>query len=393
MERANRSEVVERFWGRINEAIGIIPRRVPHLLDLLELSATAVVGIEGTDWVESINATIRDDGQRLFDHAVARGEKRTVLDFFGIHSRDLKTFKLNDVEAGAVRLISKTVRERGIPYLLGTRAPEPLATDESLDITTPELRTQIINRIQKYYQDKGDVNCTAEVLSRLPVRVFEDSDTRSAAYVKCLQCAKELKITRDKPNRWTISNYNQHVNIHAGRPRTRRAHVRASIIAGRTRLRRRIRLESSEDSEERTNVPTREGTGGEVQLDPTNDRHSDEVVPRTAGSDARWRGRAQPTDHSSATREGTGGEVQLDPTNVRHSGEVVPRTVGSDGRWRGRAQPTDQSSEGGADDISVDGSLFSGEGTSRVRLHPNHLVIRDLTCSAANEPSTSKSGN
>ena len=347
MERANRSEVVERFWGRINEAIGIIPRRVPHLLDLLELSATAVVGIEGTDWVESINATIRDDGQRLFDHAVARGEKRTVLDFFGIHSRDLKTFKLNDVEAGAVRLISKTVRERGIPYLLGTRAPEPLATDESLDITTPELRTQIINRIQKYYQDKGDVNCTAEVLSRLPVRVFEDSDTRSAAYVKCLQCAKELKITRDKPNRWIISNYNQHVNIHAGRPRTRRAHVRASIIAGRTRLRRRIRLESSEDSE-RTNVPTREGTGG---------------------------------------------EVQLDPTNVRHSDEVVPRTAGSDGRWRGRAQPTDQSSEGGADDISVDGSLFSGEGTSRVRLHPNHLVIRDLTCSAANEPSTSKSGN
>ena len=351
MEGPNRSEVVERFWGRINEAIGIIPRRVPHLLDLLELSASAVIGVEATDWVESINTTVQNDGPRLFDQAVARGEKRTMLDFFGIHSEDLNTFKLNDVEATAVRLISKTVRERGIPCLVGTKTPDPLVVaDESLDVTTPELRAQIINRIQKYYQDKGDPHFTAEALSKLPVRVFQDSATRSAAYVKCLRCTKEIKITRDKPNRWSISNYNQHVNIHAGRPRTRRAHIRASTIAGRTRLRRRIVLESV-DSEERTNVPTREGTGEYVQQ-----------VDRTL------------------------------ETSNRHSNEGVQRPTGSDTRWRGKAQPTDHSSEGSIDDTSENGSLFTGEGPSGMGLRPNHLVVTDLTCSAANEP-PSKSGN
>ena len=86
----SRFEKETRFWERMEQAIGVIPRRVPHLLDLLEMSATSVIACEETDWVAHINSSVQDEGKALFDEAVKRGDERLMTDFFGRHANNLK---------------------------------------------------------------------------------------------------------------------------------------------------------------------------------------------------------------------------------------------------------------------------------------------------------------
>lgn len=206
----NRAIVIERFWQRMQEAVGVIPVRVIAFLDLLQLSASNGL-TEERDWGTSVYDDINNEGTALFDEAVQFGiMKRSRFEVFGRHADNMQEFRLTGAESAAINAIANMVRERGIMYFIGEEQPPALPVDGPPAPSEVELQATLSRRLNDYFNSKPEyfgINAFDNVRLNLAP---EQPPNEIKVQVECVRCPHRLRCTKVGPN-WHVSNYVAHV--------------------------------------------------------------------------------------------------------------------------------------------------------------------------------------
>lgn len=209
--------IIERFWQRMQKTIGVVPKRVIALMDLLELSTTDALTMD-RDWGATIYNDIKAEGLELFDEAMRRGilpRDRTKYDVFGRHENNMANFRLTGTETSMINSIARAARDYGIMYFIGEEEGTIPATRPVVFRDGPpnpfqaELQASLGGRLNNYFNSRPEY-FGLNAFDNARVRIEQQRPNRVKVKVQCVRCAKGIGCTR-VGNIWHISNYTQHV--------------------------------------------------------------------------------------------------------------------------------------------------------------------------------------
>lgn len=208
----NRRIIVERFWQRMREAVGVIPVRVIGFMDLLQLSASNGL-TEVRDWGASVYNDISEEGMALFDEAVLRGSMtRSRFEVFGRHENNMQDFRLTSAETSSINAIATMVRERGIMYFIGEGEPT-LPVDAPPTPSLAELQASLSRRLNDYFNAKPEY-FGRNAFNNVRINVTPDQPPdQIKVRLRCVGCPYSIGCTKVGNKNWHISNYTAHVKM------------------------------------------------------------------------------------------------------------------------------------------------------------------------------------
>lgn len=215
-EDNHRRIIVERFWQRMQEAVGVIPDRVIAFLDLLQLSASSGLA-DDRDWGASVYDDINEEGMALYDEAAKRGiMSRSKYQVFGRHENNMGNFRLTSAETSSINAIAKIVRERGIMYFIAEEqgagpAVQPVHfADGPPNLSLAELQASLARRLNDYFNAKPEY-FGQNAFDNVRITVQPDQPPNQVKVrVKCVRCPRTLGCTKVGYDSWHISNYAAH---------------------------------------------------------------------------------------------------------------------------------------------------------------------------------------
>lgn len=372
MDSDERREVVKRFWGRVEKVVGLVPRRVMGLLDLLEMSASQLIARAGTDWAACIETRIKANGEAMFEAAKERGFTRTKSEVFGLHHDSLGTFELYDYEKASIEDIRKLIQDNGIRSYINespvrvTRQPNP----PSGILTPGQSKQMLLDKLAGYYRSRKNLGISSNFFVNLQV---QESENQAIVRVPCPKCNQKPGCTRSG-NTWLTNNYYQHVRTHLRKELEVRSSRRSGRFGGPSRrpsgvgtrqrgLRRSLTSQSmNEDGEdEESDEGVQQGASPEEVSDAVAGRSSQGSQAQSVTADTAGKS-GESAQQGASSREGIGSVEGLNEEQAAGSGDDggQPREQAAD-NGEGDSQPTRKKS------VNELVRQFS-EGTSR---HPS----------------------
>lgn len=245
-----RKQMVERFWGRVQQVIGLVPMRVIGLLDLFELSASQAIANEDVDWAHCIEEQVKENGTAMYEEAKRRGFTRPKIDVFGLQYNNLGAFRLLPAEKVSINDVRKLIQDNGIRSYI-TASPERgtryrgtsagTANPAAVACASDHLKRPLLEKLAAYYAKRKNLGINRNFFDDLPVLILSESENQSIVRVPCQKCNHQPICTRNGAN-WTLSNYFQHVRTHLKRVaevRSSRTSIGSGRIGGPGRSRRR----------------------------------------------------------------------------------------------------------------------------------------------------------
>lgn len=327
----NDEAILERFWKRMRKLVGIIPKRVINIMNLLELSGSDALATE-IDWGASVERTVLTQGAGIYDEALQRNPATLSKDkIFGRHGADLSQFELTDGEKSLINRIARRVQERGILCFIhdtGDAAGEqiPPADDSRIVIpmpTLPAIRQSLLARLSTYYGTRPSCGIHMRDFDNLRVDILQQEPGKVTVNAQCvLKCGKGVKCTQTGST-WAVSNYIQHIS---------RKHMPTDAdpdsVAQRTRSRQGSTGDNDSDSTyepDDDDQSSSELSGSPISIDEDelehlNDTHDEGDVRGQANDHDEDGVRGQGNDHDEDADQLDGADNNM--TNSGASGDI-----------------------------------------------------------------------